>query len=1329
MASSKALESQNEYTAGWIVALPLERAAATAMLDEQHTRPSNFEQPSTDTNSYTLGRIGDHNVVIASLAAGVYGTTNATTTALGMLSSFPQIRFGLLVGIGAGVPNDWQDIRLGDVVVSQPNGNNGGVVQYDLGRAISGGRWERRDFLARPPEVLLKALGNLESEHELESSRITFFLQEAGDRRAKFKTAYAHPGVENDRFFEPTYLHVETKDGHCEVCDPEREVKRSKRTSTTPEIHYGIIGSGNTLVKDATTRENIIADMGLEIICLEMEAAGLMNDFPCLVVRGISDYADSHKNFAWQRYASGAASAYAKELLAYIPATEISTTTKATKVLDGLHSIVNHLNTVEEREVRQRREREVNELLQSLHSCPYAERKDRNTERVKGTCEWFTNHPQFCQWNNSDYASVLWVSADPGCGKSTLAKYLINELLPQPGNRTVSYFFFKDDFDDQRSAAIAICSILRQLFINKPHLLEEWILNKFKQGGTRLLGSFWELWDILVCVSARPEAGVIICVLDALDECCDNDKFQILDALSGPTFSGNGESKLKFLVTSRPYDDIRRGFAKFRERVPFIHLSGEDEVEVEKISEEIQLVVQHRTQELSKEKSLRPDECLFLQEQLLAIPHRTYLWVYLTLGVIEETPGFSRGNVRKTISVLPRTVHDAYEKILARSADEVRAKKLLQIVTAAMRPLSIHEMSVALTIEESHKTYKDLQEDLEPEARFQNTVRELCGLFVSVINGRIYLLHQTAKEFLVPSASNSRWPRNSKTRPQKWKHSLPLPDSSRTIAEICIWYLNLNDLRKLVSIHFDAKPIPGRKFWERPDPEEGTDSLVLYAAKNWATHFREAGVLGEEEMTISAIRLCDTKSKEYKIWSRLSHGEVFRSWNRVKPLHVASFYGLDAVVEQLIETKVTANERDFYPARFIPQRKQARLNVRDRMRKTPLSWAAKADRSSVVTLLIDKGANVNVKDTGGHTALSLAASHHFLSMATLLLERGAKVNVKNKTYGCTPLLRAVSSGNDSMVELLLKGGANVNVRDWSRRTPLSLAAEGGHASTTWLLLRWGAEIDARDEAGRTPLLLAANEGNEAVVRVLLERRREMRIDNESEREPMSWLAHLWKETTNRRSPLNGVDVNARDNWWRTPLLCAAGRGCESMIMLLLDNGARLNVRDTKGHTPLSMAIGGNHLLVFRLLVERGVEIETRDEEKRTPLCLAAGIIDGLDIVRLLLDKGADIHARDRRGRTPLSWAAGGGPQSVIQALLERGAEIETRDDEGRTPLSWAAGSTFQHSNTMLDKVQLLLDKGADVNARDGFGLTPLSRTDATNNERTIRLLKDRGATT
>lgn len=322
MPPLKALESRDLYTIGWIAALPLERAAAIAMLDEKHGKPRDFVQPHNDTNSYTWGCIGEHNVVIASLAAGKYGTTSAATTALPMLASFPQIKIGLLVGIGAGIarPEEGRDIRLGDVAVSQPHGNSGGVIQYDLFKAKSGNQQESVAFLNSPPEVLLHALGNLQAQHELEPPKVLEYLEEAMARYPRLaKQGYVHQGFENDRLFKNS--------------DANSEIQRKPRDSTDPEIHYGIIASGNTLFKNATYRDKVLEDIGDECICFEMEAAGLMNNFPCIVIRGICDYADSHKSDQWQRYAAASAAAYAKALLAFVPNQGLQKTQKAIDIL------------------------------------------------------------------------------------------------------------------------------------------------------------------------------------------------------------------------------------------------------------------------------------------------------------------------------------------------------------------------------------------------------------------------------------------------------------------------------------------------------------------------------------------------------------------------------------------------------------------------------------------------------------------------------------------------------------------------------------------------------------------------------------------------------------------------------------------------------------------------------------------------------------------------------------------------------------------------------------------------------------------------------------
>jgi nucleoside phosphorylase len=308
--------SHHDYTVGLVCALPIELAAAISMLDVVHP---DLKIPQHDRNVYTLGNIRAHNIVVSCCPPGSYGTTSAASVAIQMLATFESIRFGLMVGIGGGIPSKEADIRLGDIVVSRPTGHYGGVVQYDLGKA-SGGIFQRKGLLNRPPSVLLEAVDRLRASHILHGSQISTYISEMVTKHPRM-ACFSNRG-QQDRLFEANYEHL-ISNRTCDECDKRRLIIRNTRDDK-PEVHYGLIGSGNQVIKHGLTRDKIAHELG--IICLEMEAAGLMNNFPCLVVRGICDYADSHKNKEWQRYAAVTAAAYAKELLSSIDCHLVSET-------------------------------------------------------------------------------------------------------------------------------------------------------------------------------------------------------------------------------------------------------------------------------------------------------------------------------------------------------------------------------------------------------------------------------------------------------------------------------------------------------------------------------------------------------------------------------------------------------------------------------------------------------------------------------------------------------------------------------------------------------------------------------------------------------------------------------------------------------------------------------------------------------------------------------------------------------------------------------------------------------------------------------------------
>lgn len=308
----------DDYIVGWICALSTELTAARAMLDETH---ADLPQPVADHNAYCLGRIGGHNIVMACLPKGDIGTNAAAKVATRMAATFRSMRFGLMVGLGGGVPSQKHDIRLGDVVVGLPGELHGGVVQWDLGKTTKGGHFKRTGILNRPPPALMTAISKLESTHQLEESKVSQYLLEMAAKRPKAASFTRRPSM-GDFLFHADYDHFDSKDS-CDRCDTSRIVSRPSRNEVA--VHYGLIASGNQVIKNGTKRDQISQDLG-GALCFEMEAAGLINEFPCIVIRGISDYADSHKNKHWQKYAAATAAAFAKELLNIIPPSQLVNT-------------------------------------------------------------------------------------------------------------------------------------------------------------------------------------------------------------------------------------------------------------------------------------------------------------------------------------------------------------------------------------------------------------------------------------------------------------------------------------------------------------------------------------------------------------------------------------------------------------------------------------------------------------------------------------------------------------------------------------------------------------------------------------------------------------------------------------------------------------------------------------------------------------------------------------------------------------------------------------------------------------------------------------------
>ncbi|KAK6495514.1 hypothetical protein TWF481_002563 [Arthrobotrys musiformis] len=709
-----------------------------------------------------------------------------------------------------------------------------------------------------------------------------------------------------------------------------------------------------------------------------------------------------------------------------------------------------------------RRAREI-EFLTRIGKIPYRDRKDRNPERIPGTCEWFVAHGLFQEWQESKSSRMLWVSADPGCGKSVLAKYLVDSVLDTE-SRTTCYFFFKDDFEDQRNVVSALCSILHQLFRRKPALLSDTILKEFEDGPVIFTSSFNSLWDTLLSAAKDKRAGEIICLLDAIDECEDNGRSQLAKALC-KLYGTRSDFNLKFLLTSRPYSEIRQGFHILEiPGLPVIHLSGESEVEMEKISREIDVFIRVSVRNIGTRSELTPDEQQLLLRELTRVPNRTYLWVHLTLDSIKSDININQTKLTEVASNLPKTVDEAYNKILSKSHNFEEAKKLLQIVIAAARPLTLKEMSLALDLRGNHQSYEDLA--LRPEERFRRNVRDLCGLFVTIVDSSIYLFHQTAKEFLVQNDLA-----NPTNNDLIWKYSIQPRDSHRVLAKICIQHLffaefetNFLDKDAILSEYVESHVFLG------------------YSAKYWMTHLHKSEI--EPDETESIMKLCDSNSKRCLTWLRV----YWTSTNTDFPenftkLMIASYFGLATVVKLILKSDgIDPNSKD------------------DTYGRSALSWAAGNGFDVVVEHLIKASGwkdmwlsfrgrdQVNSVDRYGRAPLVYAVWNRHVATIELLLKAGARVDSADEIGG-TPLSYAICSGNDEVAKLLFKDGTTVDLRDDRSRGLLLSAAEKGHEAVVKLLLEAGkVGPDIRDALERTPLSQAVEGGRVAIAQFLLDQK-------------------------------------------------------------------------------------------------------------------------------------------------------------------------------------------------------------------------------------------------
>lgn len=330
MPSASVPRDRNDFHIAILCALRSEAECVIAALDRRWT-DKKFNPPSNDDNSYTLGAIGDHNVVIVHMPG--MGPARAASAAGPLRLSYPKVKLALVVGICGGMPTgaDDDEILLGDVVISKA------LVEYDFGKQ-SPADFERStdtlNTLNAPSEKILGLLSRLETiQHKKGMQTRTIELLHTIQQKLP---EVKHPGSEHDILYPSSYTHKHHKPGQCHTCEMPDEIcenaphldcealgcestrrvprQRLLNSSTTQlMIHIGTIGCASRVMKSGHHRDTLAREEG--IIAVEMEGAGVWRHGQSIIIKGVCDYADSHKSKIWQRYAAATAAACTKALL------------------------------------------------------------------------------------------------------------------------------------------------------------------------------------------------------------------------------------------------------------------------------------------------------------------------------------------------------------------------------------------------------------------------------------------------------------------------------------------------------------------------------------------------------------------------------------------------------------------------------------------------------------------------------------------------------------------------------------------------------------------------------------------------------------------------------------------------------------------------------------------------------------------------------------------------------------------------------------------------------------------------------------------------------
>ncbi|KAB8226001.1 ankyrin repeat-containing domain protein [Aspergillus novoparasiticus] len=1298
--------TRDAYTVGWVCVLDSEQIAARALLDEEHVRPPT----PCDENSYIVGRMGKHNVVIARPVG--QGKANAADAAVNMTRSFPQIRFGLMVGVGGGAtdsPDPYfgkRDIRLGDVVVSKPHGEHGGIVQYDMGKRYPDG-YKIISHLDKPKSALIAAANALQSHHRFKKGNMEKYVQDAITKLRDLDMPYfGFPGREHDLLFRADYRHPDEGED-CSNCDRTQIVDRTPRPRDSPSVHYGLIASADLTIQDPVFRDELRKSKN--VLCFEKEAAGLMDRFPCIAIRGISDYADTHKCKKWQPYAAVTAAAFAKDLLAVIQPQEIAEETAAVEVLQRLKERFGKIHTALDTKNRHK-------VLDWLSTLDFKTEQEGLFGRSVPTGGWLLESDVFRRWVEGSRWQLR-CYGEPGTGKTNLCAIVVDHLQKAFGlRRPVIYLYLSDDEHKrvQQTPDHLLGSMLKQLIWCDPNVdIPQKLIEAYEGCGNGAY-STREIMKQAFQDSVAKQDRVYL-IVDGLNQCSPEVSELIKEYALGLVQDG---LPLSLLTTSLG-----------RNLPMYVHCDCHDG---------------------------RFDLCLDCKEQGIACPKNHN-------G--EEPYDTVQIEVRPQHDELAEYCHEIINRALKTGRDR-RDERVHPSPKYDPRPVArylrdkpglVNRISrkIAENAQFSYIVAQAwLQNLLEKDTEPETDEWVLCfldqipvGPLTAYLNERIAKLRRYKKESELRVAFTTLTLVMSACQPltlSQLQHALALKGLSNLNDRVFI----LKSTNGLISVdigkesdsfvYFFHGTLRTRAEYKMAKWLENCENITAYpflsyALEFWGDHVRKAN---DRRIENAAIQFLKDPIRFARLTQEAAKcgPEEYEEWihEAMDILHLCAWFGLTNMVNLLITENHDVGIRD-HKYRRTPLR-YACINghvetVEELLKhNTPVEEEAVIDamcglpcadylqseqerRQKIIEELLETG-NININARLGaksRTVLMLAVGHgHYDFVKVFLTHQSVDVDAQDLN-GFTALSFAVYSEEGLPIESFDAVADHV----YSPRCKLinNICYEGYRCQgLVKLLLQHGANPNMRDNASNSTLILTIRLGALDIVETLLKCER---LDLQSEKELVhtaSAMGHpeiirLLHSALSQSNKTHVYNINTMDERGLTPLhyasLSKSARAGE-VAEVLLELGANPNVSDSRGCTPYMMAFLLQQTPVIEVLYSKTTSLngETRSMQDLPALTLAKHGHWALLQEVITTGRNDLIYKCMLTGDTLLHMATTANETDILHLLLIRSKlrPDSAVNEQGHTPL---------HLARSVEIAKLLVENGYHVSSTDLNNNTPL----------------------